>query len=194
MTTTRDKVPVLSALDTNRCSCSDETDAERVFAYWSGVTVPATVRAGGLAPHRLPGSPSWRPVGAVGSRSTEIDIRCPRPVAGRGMGKGVLSGAARRRRARAWRRRILLATAALAALVALALPWGGAGGAPLTPGPARAGVTVAPHSVYVVQPGDTLWSIAQRLDPTGDPRVIVAELEARLGSDTLHVGQHLRLP
>jgi len=39
-----------------------------------------------------------------------------------------------------------------------------------------------------------MWSIAERVDPSGDPRVIVADLEAQVGSDTLQVGQHLRLP
>lgn len=82
-----------------------------------------------------------------------------------------------------------------AILVALALPWGGAGGHTLaTPGPVLAGAAVSHHGVYIVQPGDTLWSIALRLDPGADPRVVVAELEAQAGSDTLRAGQRLHLP
>jgi LysM repeat protein len=91
------------------------------------------------------------------------------------------------------RRRVLLAVSSGAILVALALPWGGAGRHPLaTPGPVLAGATA--HSLYVVQPGDTMWGIAERLDPGGDPRPIVTQLEAQVGSDTLQPGQHLRLP
>lgn len=93
------------------------------------------------------------------------------------------------------RRRIVLGAAVAAILVALALPWGGAGRPTLaTPGPVLAGATVSPHALYVVQPGDTLWSIAERLDPQGDPRPIVSELEAQVGSDTVVPGERLRLP
>ena len=100
-----------------------------------------------------------------------------------------------RRRARVRRRRALLATVTGALLVALALPWGGAGGRPLaTSGPVLAGAAPVTHADYVVQPGDTLWSIAVRLDPSADPRVVVGELEAQTGSDTVVPGQHLRLP
>ena len=100
-----------------------------------------------------------------------------------------------RRRARVRRRRVLLATVIGAVLVALALPWGGAGGRPLaTSGPVLAGAATVAHADYIVQPGDTLWSIAVRLDPSGDPRVVVGELEAQTGSDTVAPGQHLHLP
>jgi hypothetical protein len=79
-------------------------------------------------------------------------------------------------------------------LVALALPWSGTGGSLATPGPALAGEAVTPHSSYVVQPGDTLWSIAVRLDPTGDPRPTVAKLEAEVGGDGVVPGEQLVLP
>ncbi len=101
---------------------------------------------------------------------------------------------ARRRRARARRRRILLGVSSGAVLVALALPWGGAGRHPLaTPGPVLAGAT-ASKTLYVVQPGDTMWTIAERLDPGGDPRPVVLRLEQEVGSDSLQPGQHLHLP
>jgi Tfp pilus assembly protein FimV len=103
--------------------------------------------------------------------------------------------ARRRHRQRARRRRLLLALASGVAIVALALPWGGAGGHPLaTPGPVLAGAAATPGAIYVVQPGDTMWSIAQRLDPTGDPRAVVAQLEAQVGSDTLQPGERIHLP
>ena len=80
-------------------------------------------------------------------------------------------------------------------LAALTLPWGGAGGHLLaTPGPALAGGALAHHAGYVVEPGDTLWSIAQRLDPSGDPRPVVAQLAAEVGGDTVVPGEHVVLP
>jgi hypothetical protein len=53
----------------------------------------------------------------------------------------------------------------------------------------------APH-VVTVQPGDTLWSIANRVAPGRDPRAEVAALERRnhLSSVDLLPGQRLRVP
>jgi LysM repeat protein len=79
-------------------------------------------------------------------------------------------------------------------LVALALPWSGTGGTLATPGSALAGETIAAHKAYVVQPGDTLWSIAVRLDPTGDPRPLVAKLAAQNGGVDIVPGEQLTLP
>lgn len=92
------------------------------------------------------------------------------------------------------RRRIaalLLLTSVAAALV---LAVGGLlasfGGGPLT----ASGRPGAPAAVYVVQPGDTFWEIARRLDPTGDPRPLVARLVAAHGSPVLVPGERLALP
>jgi hypothetical protein len=52
---------------------------------------------------------------------------------------------------------------------------------------------VAPARVYVVQPGDTLWSIARRLHPSGDVRRLVDELSSRAGGGSLQAGQRLSL-
>lgn len=53
-----------------------------------------------------------------------------------------------------------------------------------------------PSSEVVVHRGDTLWSIAERIAPDSDPRSTAADLMAvnGLGSPSLQVGQHLRLP
>jgi len=93
------------------------------------------------------------------------------------------------------RRRIVLGTVAVALLTALALPWSGTGGHPLaTPGPALAGQTVAGHLTYVVRTGDSLWSIAERFDPTADPRPLVARLTTQVGRDTVVPGERIVLP
>lgn len=50
-------------------------------------------------------------------------------------------------------------------------------------------------AVYVVQPGDTLWAIAVRLQPAGDPRVLIARLEAMNHlQGELVAGQRIVLP
>lgn len=92
------------------------------------------------------------------------------------------------------RRRAVAMVLAASVIAALVLAVGGLlasfGGGPLT-APERPG---APASVYVVQPGDTFWDIARRLDPAGDPRPLVARLVAAHGSPVLVPGERLALP
>lgn len=58
---------------------------------------------------------------------------------------------------------------------------------------------VAPNSepiapaVYVVRPGDTMWSIATRLQPEGDVRQLVDQLTERAGGSGLQAGQRIAL-
>jgi nucleoid-associated protein YgaU len=46
---------------------------------------------------------------------------------------------------------------------------------------------------YVVQPGDTLWSIATEIAPDADPRAVVDALRAANGGPELEVGSRLTL-
>ena len=89
------------------------------------------------------------------------------------------------------RRRTLLAVMGLL-LLGLALPLSGTGGHSHTTGSALAGnggvVT------YTVRPGDTLWSIAERLDPASDPRPLMVRLATQTGSDTVVPGEQIVLP
>lgn len=68
------------------------------------------------------------------------------------------------------------------------------GGGPLTAPEGPGGSTPAAAQVYVVQPGDTVWSIAHRFDPEGDERPLVAEITAELGGATVQPGQAIRIP
>ncbi len=89
------------------------------------------------------------------------------------------------------RRRTLLATMSLA-LVLLALPLGGFGGTSHSTGSALA--ASGRPVTYTVRAGDTLWSIAERMNPNGDPRPIVSQLAAQIGSYSLVPGEQLTLP
>ena len=89
------------------------------------------------------------------------------------------------------RRRTLLAVVAVC-LLGLALPLGGTGGLSHATGSALAGTG---HPVeYTVQPGDSLWSIAASVDPTADPRPLVAKMAAEIGSDTVQPGERITVP
>jgi Tfp pilus assembly protein FimV len=53
----------------------------------------------------------------------------------------------------------------------------------------------APRVTYVVQPGDTLWSIARRVAPGQDPRPVVDRLiEANDLRGGLQAGEELSIP
>jgi Tfp pilus assembly protein FimV len=47
---------------------------------------------------------------------------------------------------------------------------------------------------HVVQPGETLWSIAQRVHPSGDVASYVDQLVRANGGDTIRVGQQIVVP
>ncbi|MCX7619445.1 MAG: LysM peptidoglycan-binding domain-containing protein [Acidimicrobiales bacterium] len=53
--------------------------------------------------------------------------------------------------------------------------------------------TSAQGTSYLVRPGDTLWSIAKRVRPSGDLRPIVDELASRTGGGPLQPGQRIVL-
>lgn len=137
-----------------------------------------------------PGSYAFRPGGRADRQGPGAGIHRSRPTYARCDDPRVAARTAALRR-----RHVLLAMVAIALLLALASPWSGRGQTGLTaPGPTAAGTTLSPHSTYTVQPGDTLWSIAERLDPQGDPRPTMTTLSRQVGSDTVRPGERLVLP
>lgn len=114
----------------------------------------------------------------------------PRPVRLRTPAEAARRVPSRQLPAHVYRRRQLVALALVVLVVAsvllLAVRVGQADAELDGPPPA------AP--VYVVKPGDTLWSIAQELDPTGDPRDLVDRLADAAGGASLVPGQRIELP
>jgi Tfp pilus assembly protein FimV len=95
------------------------------------------------------------------------------------------------------RRRAAAAAAVVAVLVAVLVAVQGLLGVlgdAARPRPSPAPLAEEGVSTYVVQPGDTFWSIARRMSPGGDPRPLVDRLVAEHGSAVLHVGERVTLP
>ena len=59
--------------------------------------------------------------------------------------------------------------------------------------PAAVAPAAADAPVWVVQPGDTLWTIAAELQPEGDVRPLVDALADRAGGAGLQAGQRIPL-
>jgi hypothetical protein len=103
------------------------------------------------------------------------------------------------RRVACYRRRRLMALIALTVLVAVltllanAAVAGIVGGGDTAPAADATAPATPVGAVYVVQPGDTLWSIAAEIAPGTDVRRTVDRLVDLNGATALAVGQRLRL-
>lgn len=101
-----------------------------------------------------------------------------------------------------WRRRIVALLIFLLALLALA-------GSVLALATAASRLRSVPHAaseprslstelvgrqVHIVQPGDTLWSIARAVHPTGDVRAVVQQLADSRHGAALQVGERIEIP
>jgi hypothetical protein len=74
-------------------------------------------------------------------------------------------------------------------------PLPAASAAPTAAAPRTASAAQAAGShVYVVQPGDTIWSIVQGSGHRGDPRPVVDRIALQLNGRALQPGQRLLIP
>jgi len=86
---------------------------------------------------------------------------------------------------------VVVAIAAMALVIAMAAAAGAQAASPGQPGSGHRGM----HEI-VVQPGQTLWSIASAAEPTADPRVVVQQIMAanRMTTADIAAGQVLWVP
>jgi len=108
---------------------------------------------------------------------------------------GVRRGPSVRAQTLARRRRTVAVGVVLAAVVLLAMPLRALGAVTVDGRATPAGVAagLAPGSIYVVQPGDSLRSIAVRVNPAA-LAVVEHELAASTGSSVLVPGEHVVIP
>ena len=132
--------------------------------------------------------------GSIGTRSLGTRSLGTRPVGTGPVGTG--SVGVRVAGPGTYRRRRIL-VAALLCLFLSALPLLGGeliGWVTGTPGATLVEASGQPV-IYVVQPGDTLWSIAERVNPPGrDLRYTVDRLSEVTGGSLLHPGQRIVIP
>ena len=91
------------------------------------------------------------------------------------------------------RRRVAVLFAVLSVVAVPGVVLATAGTQPSTIPTASAPAAAVTPAVYVVQPGDTLWSIAHKVNSSADPREVVDKLVQLNGSAALQPGQRLRL-
>ena len=91
---------------------------------------------------------------------------------------------------------VIVAAVLLATGPVLRAGVGALGGSPLAPSGAPAAGDLRPVAVqtYVVQPGDTFWSLARRIQPSGDIRPLVDRLVAQHHGATLQPGDRIVVP
>lgn len=71
---------------------------------------------------------------------------------------------------------------------------GRTGSGPLSAAGARPGAELAADRVWVVQPGDTVWTIAQAAEPGADVRALVDEIDSELKGAPIYPGERIRIP
>ncbi len=101
-----------------------------------------------------------------------------------------------------WRRRLVCLTLLVGAVWVMASAVGARSDAPATERSLAAqtvfeiaaGEKLATGQIVIVKPGDTLWSIARHLQPTGDLRPLVDRIAKMNNGHSLVAGQALLLP
>jgi hypothetical protein len=97
-----------------------------------------------------------------------------------------------------WRRRavalLLVGTLLIGCWLGLQAALGRIGGGPLATTGAPGGPQPAAGRVWIVRPGDTLWSIAEAAEPGRDVRPLVDRLAAAIGSTEWYPGEAVALP
>lgn len=166
------------------------------YPMLGGSPRPSARRRAGGPPSRAEGATHLRLVAVPGAGAgegggrKEVALRRSRP------GAGQASPSAAGARGRRHLRRLAPGLAAASALVGL---WLGAGALAGAGGSGQLvrlpGARPVPGGyAYVVRPGDTLWSIASRLEPRGDPRGLVDRLASQVPGGRLLAGSVLVVP
>ncbi len=113
-------------------------------------------------------------------------------------GLGVRSGRRRPSPAVLRRRRTVAVAFSLLALggvwFGLQAALGRIGGSPLATAGAPGGLQPAASRTWIVRPGDSLWSIAESVEPRSDVRPLVDQLAAEVGSSDLYPGERVAIP
>jgi hypothetical protein len=135
-------------------------------------------------PARTPSAPAALPAATWPGRGSDAPAR---PVGATSSGPVRLT-----RRGRA----VVAALAVVAATVAVTVASMAAAGGAQAANHGRPGAGYAGLRQVVVQPGQTLWSIAEQVEPSADPRLVVAQIMTAnaMTSTVIEAGQLLWVP
>jgi hypothetical protein len=132
--------------------------------------------------------------GAVHRRPRPVDLANVEPVHPRAVRRALPDRPTRVRRRRLVALLVAVALMGVVITAGRALLGAVASVEPSSPQPVEAPPSSsAVGETYVVQPGDTLWSIAAAVAPDSDPRPVVDALRATNGGPNLQVGQRLTI-
>jgi hypothetical protein len=125
-----------------------------------------------------------------------FDIPMTRAPGARARGR-----AAKRRATRRLRQAVALGVLAMVVAVvvvcsslAIRTALGRIGGGPLATTGAPGGSQAVAVRVWIVRPGDTLWSIAEAIDPNGDVRPLVDRLAGEARGSAIYPGESIAIP
>jgi hypothetical protein len=154
-------------MEGNRCSYLDHRSHNAVVALLADI--PTIVLP--TQPRSVPPSDRWEVASCRPGRPSRAVLR--------------------RRRLMAFGLVIILV---LGVSIGLQAALGRIGGGPLATTDAPGGLQPAASHIWIVRPGDSLWSIAQAVDPHGDVRPLVDRLVAETGNAALYPGEAVALP
>jgi hypothetical protein len=133
-----------------------------------------------------------------------LDIQVPLEIpVTRAPGAGARGSGRPANRRAPYRLRQVVALGALAVVVAVvvACSWlairtalGRIGGGPLATTGAPGGSQGVAVRVWIVRPGDTLWAIAEAIDPNGDVRPLVDRLASEAHGSAIYPGESIAIP
>jgi hypothetical protein len=89
---------------------------------------------------------------------------------------------------------IVVAMVVLCSWLTIRTAPGRIGGGPLATTGAPGGSQAVAVRVWIVRPGDTLWSIAEAIDPNGDVRPLVDRLASEAHGSAIYPGENIAIP
>jgi hypothetical protein len=187
----------MSALSTIEAGFDQVTVVPKARRRSSGLHLVTNSGPATSAPPRAPGTGAGVPSASPGLRSRRPEVQLRRPeVQRRGRGAELRRQEAKPLRLTRRGRLVVGFFAVVLATVALSIAAMAAAGRAQASNHGRDGAGYQGMHQIVVEPGETLWTIASRAEPTADPRQVISEIMTAnsMTSTVVQSGQLLWVP